>query len=128
MIYKVISAAAVAYALVSYLYGRADYAAVGPYQFDTAWLEAAIPVLAGILYPLLSKFVPGWPAIAKIVQWVLPKPDGDGGFLDLLLELLDAVTEMEEMALMSGNTEVAEQCGNMRKALLNQIKTAGESE
>ena len=126
MLYKSISAAAVAYACVACVYGQAECAAIGSYQFSTSWIETVIPALAAVIYPFLSRFVPGWPAVSKLLSWVLPQPeDADHVVVRSLLELLRAINALEETAILQTNADLSEQCAQMRCALIQELKSAG---
>lgn len=128
MLSRAVAAAAVAYSIISLIYGQAEYAAVGSVEFDTSWIETLIPAIAAIAYPLLSKFVPGWSIISKTLSWVLPKPDADTPAVTRhLLQLIREINALEEQAAKAGNIDVVARCGVIRTGLIADLMDCNET-
>lgn len=102
--------AAVVYALLNLWFGNAEYAAVGPAELPTGQLEAILPMLAAVLYPLVTK---KWPIVKMILDLFKYQPPK-------IPDLLGLITRFEQHAVDTDDDELLALCADQRAVLLSQ--------
>ena len=113
---KAITAAAVAFSGMTLIYGDAEYAAVGPVSVQTDMLMKIVPVLAAVVWPVLSK---KWPVIASTLSLALRMIQYRNPEIANLLSNVDSLTVH---AKSNGDDAMAKNCEEIRAKLIERVQ------
>lgn len=111
---KGLGSGGIVYAILNMVYGNAQYADFGITEVSTSTIQTWIPIIAAILYPVLSS---KWPALASLLKAFIPQVSADESVLTQL-------NTIEIQAAKSGCQDSIDACCALRQATLNRLKNA----